>query len=205
MTQRIIGLTGGMGTGKSTVAGFLAEYQIPVSDADYYARQALATGSPLVRLVVEHFGPQILAKPDHIDRKALGQRVFSDPVERHWLEAQIHPYVQAKMADDLEQWLHYPTVCLMIPLLFEAHLTHWVTEIWVVTCSQDLQCQRVQTRDGLSLSAIQERMASQWPLAEKVKQADVVIDNSGSLDLLRAAVVQALGAAPINLSPSPSS
>ncbi len=192
MPQRIIGLTGGIATGKSTVAAILAEQGIPVSDADQLARQAVAPGSPILERIQAHFGSEILQPDGQLDRAELGRRIFHDPTERTWLESQIHPYVK----DQHHAFLHHhhdqALVCLMIPLLFEAHMTDWVTEIWVVSCPESLQIQRLQQRNGLPLSEIEARIRSQWPLSHKIERADVVIDNSGTLADLRTIVLQAL-------------
>lgn len=195
-SQRIIGLTGGIGTGKSTVAQLLQGQGLPVIDADQLAREAIAPGSVLLQTIIQHFGPEILDNTGHLDRRRLGQKVFADPQERSWLEHLIHPYVRQQMVQQITQ-THAGTAaqaqCLMIPLLFEANMTDLVTEIWVVRCSEEQQIQRLQQRDSLSEAEIRDRIASQWPLEEKIRRADVVLDNSGSLAILRDQVHQALG------------
>ncbi|HIK20427.1 MAG TPA: dephospho-CoA kinase [Synechococcus sp. M44_DOE_062] len=215
--MRIIGLTGGVGTGKSTVARILEQHGIPVADADQMARQALALGSPIRDRVLERYGKAIQTPSGDLDRRRLGQIVFADAAERAWLEAQIHPFVKAQLQDFLfglaerSSKVHgvpleeepgsqknsgvgqgSQTVCLMIPLLFEAHMEGWVNEIWVVTCTPEQQRQRLARRDPLTPEEIEARIASQWPLAEKVRRADMVLDNSGSLAELEAQVKQAL-------------
>ncbi len=216
--MRIIGLTGGIGTGKSTVARILEQHGIPVADADQLARQALAVGSPIRERVLERYGPTLQAQDGHLDRGRLGAIVFADPGERLWLEEQIHPFVKTELRHFLEAHgtsaplhecvdaLHRlendrgtegsPAVCLMIPLLFEAHMEDWVSEIWVVTCTPEQQQQRLSLRDPLTTEQIEARIASQWPLAEKVRRADVVLDNSGSLSDLQRQVQQVLTIAP---------
>lgn len=191
--QRIIGLTGGIATGKSTVSRYLEDiHQIPVLDADVYARQAVTVGSPVLAAIVERYGDRILNPDGSLNRGQLGEVVFHDPQEKGWLEQQIHPVVrqcfQAAMADLTE----VPIVVQAIPLLFEAGLTDQVTEIWVVACTPDQQRQRLMARNGLSLEQAKARIASQMPLAEKVALADVVLDNSGDVDALLRQVDQAL-------------
>ncbi|MEN9222995.1 MAG: dephospho-CoA kinase [Thermostichus sp. BF3_bins_97] len=193
--MRIIGLTGGIGTGKSTVAQILEQHGIPVADADQLARQALATGSPIRERVLKRYGAGIQTQAGDLDRGRLGEIVFADPGERIWLEEQIHPYVKTELQHFLETQQGSPTVCLMIPLLFEAQMEPWVGEIWVVTCTPEQQRQRLAQR-LLPLEQIEARIASQWPLAEKVSRADVVLDNSGSVEDLQAQVNQALTIAP---------
>jgi len=209
--MRIIGLTGGIATGKSTVARILERHGIPVADADQMARQALAVGSPIRERVLQRYGQAIQDPSGELDRRQLGRIVFADAAERAWLEAQIHPFVKTRLREFLEahgasappeegvsnpQKEGPPTVCLMIPLLFEAHMENWVSEIWVVTCTPEQQRQRLAQRDHLTATEIEARLASQWPLEEKARRAHVVLDNSGSLAELEAQVRQALGAHP---------
>jgi dephospho-CoA kinase len=193
MGQRIIGLTGGIATGKSTVSRYLEEtHQIPVLDADIYARQAVAVGSPVLGAIMERYGEGMLNPDGSLNRGRLGEVVFNDAQEKVWLEQQIHPVVrqcfQAAMADLAK----VPIVVQAIPLLFEAGLTDQVTEIWVVACTPDQQRQRLMDRNGLSLEQAEARIASQRPLAEKIALADVVLDNSGDLATLFHQVDQAL-------------
>lgn len=191
---RIIGLTGGIATGKSTVAQILEQHGIPVADADQLARDALAPGSPIRERVLQRYGASIQTQAGDLDRRRLGQIVFADPRERLWLEEQIHPFVKTQLRYFLQEETSKgsPTVCLMIPLLFEASMEDWVNEIWVVTCTPEQQRQRLRQRDPLTTNQIEARIASQWPLAEKVRRAHVVLDNSGSLSELQRQVQQAL-------------
>jgi dephospho-CoA kinase len=193
INPRIIGLTGGIATGKSTVSRYLEEtHQIPVLDADIYARQAVDVGSPVLEAIVERYGAGMLNPDGSLNRGRLGEVVFNDAQEKVWLEQQIHPVVrqcfQAAMADLAK----VPIVVQAIPLLFEAGLTDQVTEIWVVACTPDQQRQRLMDRNGLSLEQAEARIASQRPLAEKIALADVVLDNSGDLATLFHQVDQAL-------------
>ncbi|MEN9231249.1 MAG: dephospho-CoA kinase [Thermostichus sp. DG02_5_bins_236] len=195
---RIIGLTGGIGTGKSTVAHLLEKHGIPVADADQLARQALAPGSPVRERVLQRYGASIQARAGELDRGRLGQIVFADPSERVWLEGQIHPFVKNQLQHFLQEQTGKgsPTVCLMIPLLFEAGMEDWVSEIWVVTCTPEQQRQRLLQRDPLTTEQVEARIASQWPLTEKIRWAHVVLDNSGSPSELQRQVQQALTIAP---------
>jgi len=192
--NRIIGVTGGLGTGKSTVAQILQSQSIPIWDADLAARRAVAPGTPALAAIVERFGPEIL-RAGQLDRAKLGQIVFADPSERQWLEAQIHPPVGLEAATWLATQTS-PTVALIVPLLFESGLTHWVTEIWVVTCNPELQRQRVQRRDGLTDTALAQRIGSQWPLDQKVALADVVLSNDADVESLTTAVLRLLSPSP---------
>jgi len=192
LLKRIIGLTGGIGTGKTTVSNYLADtYQLPILDADSYARDAVQPGSPVLNRIITRYGSDVKLADRTLNRKRLGEIVFPNPKERQWLEQQIHPYVRDRIESQLNI-LESPTVVLVIPLLFEANMTDLVTEIWVVSCPQEQQIQRIQERDRLSLEQAQSRLDSQLPLAEKVARADVVLDNSSTRDSLLQQVDRAL-------------
>lgn len=182
--RRLIGLTGGIGTGKSTVSHYLTNtYHLPILDADIYARDAVQLGSPILGKIAQHYGADILLPDGTLNRQKLGQIVFNHPDERRWLEVQIHPYVRDRFVLEINQ-LSQPTAVLVIPLLFEAQMTDLVTEIWVVYCSPQQQLARLMQRDRTTLSQAQARINSQIPLEEKAKRADVVLDNSSTLDVL---------------------
>jgi dephospho-CoA kinase len=190
--KRIIGLTGGIGTGKTTVSNYLADtYHLPILDADIYAREAVQTGSPVLNQIITRYGEQVQFPDRTLNRKRLGEIIFPNPEERQWLEQQIHPYVRDRIESQLSI-LESPTVIVVIPLLFEANMTDLVTEIWVVCCSVEQQIQRIRERDRLSLEQTQSRLNSQLPLAEKVARADVVLDNSSTRDSLLQQVDRAL-------------
>ena len=182
--KRIIGLTGGIGTGKTTISNYLAQHhQLPVLDADIYAREAVQPGSPILSEIFERYGVAVKLPDGTLNRKRLGEIVFNHPTEKQWLEQQIHPYVRDRIQSELNT-LITPTVVLVIPLLFEAEMTDLVTEIWVVSCSQKQQLQRMIERDCLSLEQAQARINNQLPLEEKMARADVVLDNSSTLEAL---------------------
>ena len=182
--KRIIGLTGGIATGKTTVSNYLAHrYQLPVLDADIYAREAVQVGSPIHSKICDRYGSGVQLPDGTLNRKRLGEIVFSNPAQRQWLEQQIHPYVRDRFQSDLNT-LVAPTIVLVVPLLFEVGMTDLVTEIWVVSCSAEQQLRRMIERDRLSLEQAQSRINSQLPLAEKVARADVVLDNSSTPEAL---------------------
>jgi dephospho-CoA kinase len=182
--KRIIGLTGGIATGKTTVSNYLAHrYQLPVLDADIYAREAVQVGSPILSKICDRYGSGVQLPDGTLNRKRLGEIVFSNPAQRQWLEQQIHPYVRDRFQSELNT-LVAPTVVLVVPLLFEAEMTDLATEIWVVSCSAEQQLRRMIERDRLSLEQAQARINSQLPLAEKVARADVVLDNSSTPEAL---------------------
>ncbi len=182
--KRIIGLTGGISTGKTTVSNYLAEaYQLPVLDADIYAREAVQLGSPVLSQIFQRFGSGVQLPDGTLNRKRLGEIVFNNPEERQWLEQQIHPYVRDRFQSELAT-LVTSTIVLVVPLLFEAGMTDLVTEIWVVSCSPEQQLQRLMERDRLFLEQAQARLNSQLPIQEKVARADIVLDNSSTLEAL---------------------
>jgi dephospho-CoA kinase len=184
--RRIVGLTGGIATGKSTVASYLADLGAPILDADVYARQSVQPGSQVLNLIIQRYGVPVVSSDGQLNRKALADIIFSNQSERLWLEAQTHPYVRDRLQTELQSLLHTPAVVMVVPLLFEAQMTDLVTEIWVIACPQSVQLQRLVTRDSLTLDQAKSRIASQLPLSEKIAQADVVLDNSSS----RAALLQ---------------
>ncbi|ANV85326.1 dephospho-CoA kinase [Picosynechococcus sp. PCC 7003] len=191
---RIIGLTGGIATGKSTVTTYLAQrYQLPILDADVYAREAIAPPSAILTQIFARYGVGIQNADGSLNRQALGDIVFNDPDEKLWLETQIHPYVRQRFHEALATIQEtQATVICAIPLLFEAQLTDFVTEIWVVACTPEQQLARLQRRNQLSVAQAQARIASQMPLTEKVQRADVVLDNSLDLATLYHQVDRAL-------------
>lgn len=191
--KRIIGLTGGIGTGKTTVSDYLAHrYQLPVLDADIYAREAVQLGSPILSKIFERYGSEMRLPEGTLNRKRLGEIIFSNLEERQWVEQQIHPYVRDRIEFQLDT-LNAPIVVLVIPLLFEANMTDLVTEIWVVSCSPEQQLRRILGRDRLSPEQAQIRINNQLPLSEKIGRADSILDNSSTPEALLQQVDLALG------------
>lgn len=179
--QAQIGITGGIATGKSTVTGYLEQrYGLPVFDADRYAREAVQPKSPIFQRIVQRYGKTIELPEGGLNRQQLGAIVFSNPVERQWLEEQIHPYVRDRLYHDLNQSSPQNTLVFSIPLLFEAQMTDLVEEIWVVYCSEAQQIERLMRRNHLTLEQAQMRINSQMPLAEKCQRGDRLLDNSST-------------------------
>ena len=178
LSQRRIGLTGGIASGKSSVGRWLAQQGLPVLDADQFAREALEPGRDATKTVLQRYGSTVQTEGGvAIDRASLGRIVFQDPAERHWLEQLIHPIVRDRFNQALTLHAKTPAVVLMIPLLFEAGLESLCTEIWLVDCDESQQLERLITRDGLSPEAAQVRINAQWPLSRKRGLADHVISN----------------------------
>jgi dephospho-CoA kinase len=190
--NRIIGLTGGIATGKTTVSNYLARHhQLPVLDADIYAREAVELGSPVLSKISDRYGSIVLFEDGKLNRQKLGAIIFNNPTERLWVEQQIHPYVRDRFQSELDPPLN-PRVVLVVPLLFEASMTDLVTEIWVVTCSPEQQLRRLRDRNRLNLEQAIARINSQLPLSEKIARADVVLDNSSTPEALLSQVDVAL-------------
>jgi dephospho-CoA kinase len=184
MNQRLIGLTGGIATGKTTVSNYLRDrYGFPILDADVYAKEAVEVDSPIFQTIVKRYGSEIQLENQTLNRTKLGDIIFNDQEEKKWLESQIHPYVR-KRFQELIEFLDNQIIILSIPLLIEANLTHLVSEIWVVYCDVEQQIQRLQQRNHLTEEQAIARIKNQLPLAEKIIRADVVLDNSGSLEYL---------------------
>jgi dephospho-CoA kinase len=179
---RLIGITGGIGTGKSTVTNYLqTRYNLPIWDADLYARSAVAIGSPILQTISQRYGADILQPDGTLDRRRLGEIIFNDVDERQWLEAQIHPYVRNCLETELNLLSLNSTAVLSIPLLFEAKMTDLATEIWVVSCDRATQLNRIMIRDSINETEAQLRIDSQMPLTAKTALADVNLDNSTSV------------------------
>jgi dephospho-CoA kinase len=194
--QRRIGLTGGIASGKSNAGRLLEAWGLPVLDADLYAREALAPGSPGAEAVLARYGKAVRAEaieePEPIDRAALGRIVFADRAERRWLEQLVHPLVHARFLTELQRLADAPAVVLMIPLLFEAGLEELCSEVWLVDCDDQQQLERLMARDQLGEADARARLAAQWPLASKRPLADQVLDNRGTPKQLAEQVERAL-------------
>ncbi|RXY98196.1 dephospho-CoA kinase [Fictibacillus sp. S7] len=182
----IIGLTGGIASGKSTVSNFLRSYGLPVVDADVIARQVVEKGHPAYEKIVEYFGKHILDEAQNIDRKKLGSIVFTNEEKRLMLNRIVHPAVRLEMKNEAAAHLkESPCVVMDIPLLFESELTHMVDRTLLVFVDEETQLSRLMERDGYTEAEAKSRIAAQMPLKDKVQLADAVIMNNGSLEELK--------------------
>ena len=182
-SQRRIGLTGGIASGKSCVGNYIKKTkQIPNLDADIYSREVLAAKTIATQEVIKRYGEKItklnIEKETIINRAKLSYIVFNDEKERKWLEKLVHPLVIQNLIKDLSRLQKEPTIILTIPLLFEANLTHLCNEIWVVNCSYSQQIERLMQRNNISILEAEQRINSQIALKEKTRFADIIIDNS---------------------------
>lgn len=182
--QRIFGLTGGIGSGKSTVAGFLREAGVPVVDADALARQVVAPGMPAQNELRRTFGEAILREDGSLDRKALGDIVFQSHAARERLEQILHPRIQQAAEAEFSRHLAagHALVCYEVPLLFETDQAGRYRPIVVVHVPREAQLARTMSRDQMSAEQAEARISAQLDLGEKAEQADFVIDNTGTLE-----------------------
>lgn len=190
--MRVIGLTGGIASGKSTVAAMLRELGAPIVDADLLARQVVEPGSPALGEIAQKFGPEVLAADGSLDRKRMGERIFADPTARAALNAITHPRIaQASAAAlaDLAAAGHKAAI-YEAALLVENRIHERLGGLIVVSVPLDVQVARLMARDDVDEEGARARVAAQLPLASKVAVADWVIDNSGSVEHTRAQVEQ---------------
>lgn len=187
----IIGLTGSIASGKSTVASMLKDYGVPIVDADVVARQVVEPGTSTLAAIVECFGPQSLLEDGHMNRAYIGQIIFHHPERRQQLNQIIHPAIRQEMIRQRDILLAegYAHVVMDIPLLFEGmedgKPKHEVDRILVVSVSEDIQLTRLMERNQLSKEEALARIRSQLPLSIKEQGADAVVYNNGSIDETR--------------------
>ncbi|MFC0522365.1 dephospho-CoA kinase [Pontibacillus salicampi] len=178
----VVGLTGSIASGKSTVSLMFDDYNIPVIDADKLSREVVEPGEKAYEEIVYTFGSSVLREDQTIDRKALGNIVFQDEEKRKQLNSIVHPAVRERMLTKRDDYIakEVRAVVLDIPLLFESNLMDYVDKVLVVYVDEGTQLSRLMERDGSSEEEAMSRINSQIPVAEKAKKADEVIDNSGS-------------------------
>ncbi|HHZ9332993.1 TPA: dephospho-CoA kinase [Staphylococcus aureus] len=177
---KVIGLTGGIASGKSTVSELLSVFGFKVVDADKAAREAVKKGSKGLAQVREVFGDEAIDENGEMDRRYMGDLVFNHPEKRLELNAIIHPIVRDIMEEEKQEYLKQGyNVIMDIPLLFENELENTVDEVWVVYTSESIQMDRLMQRNNLSLEDAKARVYSQISIDKKSRMADHVIDNLG--------------------------
>lgn len=183
----VIGLTGGIASGKSTVSNMLKDLNIPVIDADEEARLAVEKEEKAYFAIIDHFGEDILTEAGSIDRMKLGEIIFNDQHQRTILNSIVHPAVREKMLQKKEVYDRsgHPIIVLDIPLLFESRLTSMVDKVIVVYVDEHLQLERLMRRNGFTKNEALSRISSQMALKDKQKSADAVINNNGSIEETR--------------------
>ncbi|MEK4230291.1 dephospho-CoA kinase [Solibacillus sp. FSL H8-0538] len=180
----IIGLTGSIASGKSTIAKMLADYQLPIVDADLVARIVVEPGKSTLQKIADAFGVDVICEDGTMDRAKVGSIIFHDAEKRDVLNSIIHPAIRAEMLRQRDEHIANgaPTVVMDIPLLFESKLQHFVDKILVVSVSKQVQLQRLMERNDLTQQEAAARIASQLPLSVKEAGAHAVIFNNDTLE-----------------------
>ncbi|MFR0579448.1 dephospho-CoA kinase [Limosilactobacillus mucosae] len=188
----VIGLTGGIASGKSTISSILKAVGWPVIDADLIARQIVMPGSKGLEQIVNRFGPQMLNSDGTLDRKKLGKTVFDDPKKLSDLDKIEHPLIQEAIDSQLDEFKkqHLPVVVLDVPLLFETGMDEECDLTVLAVVDQATQLKRLMKRDQISKMDAVKKISSQMSLKEKMQRADVIIDNNGTLEQTRSQVAE---------------
>jgi dephospho-CoA kinase len=184
----VLGVTGGIASGKTTVAHMLAELGASIIDFDLLAREVVAPGEPAFREIGDYFGEEVIGEDGNLNRKRLSGIVFRDPAKRQMLEGMTHPRILAAFGRQIRQLAEkdpHGIVQAVIPLLFEVHLRSLVHKVLVVYVSPDMQVERLTRRDGIGREEALRILDAQMPIDQKANQADFVIHNEGNLDETR--------------------
>ena len=190
---KIIGITGGIASGKSTVTEFLRQKGFQVVDADSIVHQLQKPGGRLYQVLVEHFGEKILLENGELNRPLLASLIFSNPEEQEWSKRTQGEIIREELAALRNQLAQTEALFFMdIPLLFEQNYASWFDETWLVYVNRDVQLERLMKRDQISKEAAESRLNSQWPLERKISLASHSLDNNGNQEQLIAQVVQLL-------------
>ena len=190
---KIIGITGGIASGKSTVTEFLRQKGFQVVDADPVVHQLQKPGGRLYQVLVEHFGEKILLENGELNRPLLASLIFSNPEEQEWSKRTQGEIIREELAALRNQLAQTEALFFMdIPLLFEQNYASWFDETWLVYVNRDVQLERLMKRDQISKEAAESRLNSQWPLERKMVLASHSLDNNGNQKQLIAQVVHLL-------------
>ena len=190
---KIIGITGGIASGKSTVTEFLRQKGFQVVDADAVVHQLQKPGGRLYRVLVEHFGEKILLENGELNRPLLASLIFSNPEEQEWSKSTQGEIIREELAALRNQLAQTEDLFFMdIPLLFEQNYASWFDETWLVYVNRDIQLERLMKRDQISKEAAESRLNSQWPIERKISLSSHSLDNNRNQEQLIAQVVQLL-------------
>ena len=182
---KIIGITGGIASGKSTVTNFIRKQGFQVVDADAVVHQLQKPGGRLFEALVQHFGQEIILENGELNRPLLASLIFSNTEEREWSKQIQGEIIREELARLRDQLAQTESIFFMdIPLLFEQDYSSWFDQTWLVYVEPDVQMERLMKRDQLSKDLAISRLSAQWPLEEKKGLASQVIDNNGNQDLL---------------------
>ncbi len=190
---KIIGITGGIASGKSTVTNFLRKQGFQVVDADALVHQLQKHGARLFQALVQHFGQEIILENGELNRPLLASLIFSNPQEREWSKQIQGEIIREELATLRDQLAKTESIFFMdIPLLFEQDYSSWFDETWLVYVDREVQVERLMKRDQLSKDEAESRLAAQWPLEKKKDLASHVLENNGNQDQLLTQVVSLL-------------
>lgn len=181
---KIIGLTGGIASGKTTVSDYLKKRGYVVLDADAYSKKTTAKNGPAIPAIIEAFGADIVSESGELDRKKLGSIIFNDADKRRELNEIVHPLIREMMNADEEKYIQKGHVFLDIPLLFENGLNEGCDLVVTVFVDRDTQIKRLTARNDLTVEEAEARINSQMPLTEKVQKSDFRLDNNGTVEML---------------------
>ncbi len=187
MPNYLVGLTGGIGSGKSAASDRFAAHGITIVDADLASRAVVEPGQPALAKIAEHFGATIIGPDGHLDRSALRHRVFAEPSERRWLQSLLHPLISAHLHAAIET-ADSPYVILVNPLLFESQQHHWCRRVLLIDAPEEAQLTRTMARDQNTREQVENIMRAQASRAERQALADDIIVNDADLDTLHARV-----------------
>ena len=183
--MKVIGLTGGIGSGKSTVSRYIAEQGIPVIDADKIAREAVLPDSEGLKKIIEKYGEEYLLEDGNLDRVKMGALVFNNQQRLKELNSILHPIIKKEIKRRIELFREgavYSLVVVDVPLLIEAEMMDLADSVWLVYADPEKQIERIIKRDGLSRAEALSRISSQMPMDQKKAFADEVIDNGGEIE-----------------------
>jgi len=190
---KIIGITGGIASGKSTVTNFLRQKGFEVVDADALVHQLQKSGGRLYQILVEHFGEKILLENGELNRPLLASLIFSNSEEQEWSKETQGQIIREELGSLRDKLAQTEDLFFMdIPLLFEQEYASWFDETWLVYVSRDTQLDRLMKRDYLTIEDAQARLASQWSLEEKKRLASHILDNNGSREQMLSQVTSLL-------------
>ena len=180
--MKVIGLTGGIASGKSTVTKLLRQYGLDVLDADAIAWELAQPNNKLWQSYVDRYGERVLLPNQQLNRQAVADIVFSQPEEKEWMDGMAHPIIKAEIQNQLNHLSEAgkKAAVIDVPLLYEAGWDKLVDEVWLVYVDSEVQLQRLMARNGYDVQEAKRRIKAQMPLAEKRRKAQVVIDNNGT-------------------------
>ena len=191
--MKILGLTGGISCGKSTIARMLKELGANIIDTDKIAHELAEIGEPLYLAYLEHFGEDILLEDKKLNRREIAIRIYNDPNEREWINSVAHPIIRQRVEEEISRLKETgaKSAVLDAPLLFEVGWQNYADVIWVAYVNRQLQIKRLKKRDRIGRANAEKRLNAQMPIEEKKKLADVVICNENGLEELRQEVSKA--------------